>query len=152
MTCQLRQSVAAFALIRREENDQTLWLAQWNRHWNCYNLVGGHKRPDETFRECAIREVSEELQLREDEDYTVAETPTAHLDYEAWSESAGQTTAYTVEVFQVLLNGSLAIDKIDTIPINRWVTLDEVQLGRTADDRRISPTMKRLVEQVGSCP
>jgi 8-oxo-dGTP pyrophosphatase MutT (NUDIX family) len=150
MTGHLRQSVAAFAVIRREERGGTQWLTQWNAHWQCFNLIGGHKRPDETFRECVIRELSEELRLCEGEDFTVAESLTAHLEYQAWSESAQRTTAYIVELFQVQLNGPRALDQIDANSSNRWLSLAEIHHGHAADDRRVSPTMKRLLEQVDS--
>ena len=61
----MRQSIAAFAVIRRDERGQTLWLAQWNPKWGAYHFVGGHKRPEETFRECLVREIGEELHLCE---------------------------------------------------------------------------------------
>jgi hypothetical protein len=46
-----RRSVAAMALVRRHEQGRVLYLAQWNLNWRALNLVGGHKRPDESFRE-----------------------------------------------------------------------------------------------------
>jgi molecular chaperone DnaJ len=67
----MRQSVAAVALIRRSEAGQALWLAQWNPHWRRYNFVAGHKRPDESFRQCVVRELAEELGLREGADISV---------------------------------------------------------------------------------
>src|SRR5439155_11076042 len=60
----MRQSTAAVALIRRQQRGQTVWLAQWNPGWQRYHFVAGHKRPNETFRECAEREIGEELDLQ----------------------------------------------------------------------------------------
>jgi len=59
----MRESLGALALIRKEAEEGTLWLGRWNRHWRSYSLVGGHKHPQETFGECIIREVGEELGL-----------------------------------------------------------------------------------------
>src|SRR5437773_919158 len=80
----MRTSVASIALIQKREQGQTQWLVQWNRNWRCYNFVGGHKHPDEDFRECLLREVKEELGLDEGSDYAVADGPRAHLEYTAW--------------------------------------------------------------------
>ena len=65
----MRLSEAAVALIRREQDGRTFWLARWNRNWRAYHLVGGHRRPGESFRDCLVREIAEELHLREGTDY-----------------------------------------------------------------------------------
>jgi 8-oxo-dGTP pyrophosphatase MutT (NUDIX family) len=83
-----------------------------NEHWQRYSFVGGHKRPDESFRDCMIREIAEELLLGEGRDFLVADRPLARLEYTAWSQSAGQETRYTIELFQVQLQG----DAIRTPP------------------------------------
>src|SRR4051812_24779597 len=89
----MRRSEAAVALIRREEGGQILWLAQWNPKWQAYHFISGHRRPEETFRECLVREVHEELGLAEGVDYTAA----AHLGFQAFSQGAGVETQYTME-------------------------------------------------------
>src|SRR5262249_26592195 len=104
----MRQSYAGVALIRRHQETQTLWLAQWNPHWHAFNYVAGHKRSEESFRDCVAREVSEELGLCQGTEFEVAEEPLAHLEYTAWSESARAETGYTAEVFAVELTGALA--------------------------------------------
>ena len=78
-----------------------MWLAQWNPKWERYHFVSGHKRANESFRECMIREVGEELNLREDIEFTVAADPLARVEFEAWSESAEVETSYTMELFKV---------------------------------------------------
>ena len=84
----MRQSIGAEALICRQDEGQALYLAQWNQRWQKYNFVGGHKQPDETFRQCLEREINEELHLQKDVDFVVAGEPLAHVDYTSWSESA----------------------------------------------------------------
>ena len=73
--------IAAFAVIRRDERGQTLWLAQWNPKWGAYHFVSGHKRPEEKFRECLVREIGEELHLCEGLDYRIASTAPTHLEF-----------------------------------------------------------------------
>jgi 8-oxo-dGTP pyrophosphatase MutT (NUDIX family) len=79
--------IAAFAVIRRDERGQTLRLAQWNPKWGAYHFVGGHKRPEETFRECLVREIGEELHLCEGLDYRIASAAPTHLEFMDFSES-----------------------------------------------------------------
>ena len=97
----LRRSIAAAALIRRRHEGQVVYLTRWNRHWAAFHLVAGHKRPEELFRAALVREVGEELGLEEGTDFVVSPGPLAHLEYEAWSESAHAQTAYVTEVFEV---------------------------------------------------
>jgi 8-oxo-dGTP pyrophosphatase MutT (NUDIX family) len=147
MTPNLRQSVAAFALIRRDKRGLTLWLAQWNPHWQCHNFVGGHKRDDEPFRECVVREVAEELRLQEGRDFIVAREPMVRLEYTDWSESAQEETEYTVELFEVRLPDS-ARRLVDANPDNCWISAAEIRRGHTTAGRRISATVKRLLEHI----
>ena len=65
----------AIALIQRNQHGQRQWLAQWNTSWQRYSFVGGHKRLDESFRQCVIREIGEELQLAEGSEFLVADEP-----------------------------------------------------------------------------
>jgi ADP-ribose pyrophosphatase YjhB (NUDIX family) len=148
MSNKLPQSVAAFALIRRVEQCQTLWLAQWNPRWGCYNFVGGHKRPDESFRDCVAREVSEELGLHAGKNCSVAADPVAHLTYSAWSASARQNTQYTIELFEVGLADSDARSNVDANPDNRWISEREILTKCCDDGKPVSDTMELLLSKV----
>ena len=151
----LRKSIASIALIRKEDQGQTLWLVQWNENSKLYNFVGGHKRPDETFRECLIREITEELALEEGRKCQVTEEPLAHLEYIARSESAKQDTEYTMEVFEVDLIGDEACQTIDEagrnddgLPINRWLRREEIQADQFRDQQLVSATVERILSAV----
>ena len=148
----MRSSQAALALIRQQQDRQTLWLAQWNRNWQRYNFVGGHKRPEESFRECVVREVSEELGLRPDADFRAAVNPLAQLEYTAWSESARQETQYTMELFEVELLGDGSRQKVNGNPRNRWLTEVEIRGLRCGDGSRVSETMLLLLSKAGLLP
>lgn len=141
----MRESIAAVALIRREQDGQRYWLAQWNRHWQRYHFVGGHKRPEESFRECVVREVSEELGLRDSTDFRAAAEPLARVEYTAWSESAAQETHYTMELFDVELAGDTAWQTVDGDSRNRWLTETEIRAQRCADGQPASESMVRLL-------
>ncbi len=140
----MRQSVAAIALIR----DQDLWLAQWNDGWQAYNFVGGHKHDDESFRECVIREIDEELQLTEP-NVQVADQPLARVDYIAWSQRANEDTRYIMEVFAVQLGGPHARQIVDNEPNNRWLSESEIKTQRCVDGRPVSETMNLLLSKSG---
>ncbi|HUG92277.1 MAG TPA: NUDIX domain-containing protein, partial [Planctomycetaceae bacterium] len=116
----MRQSAAALALICREEHGRGLWLARWNARWEAYAFVGGHKRPEETFRQCLVRELGEELGLRDGE-FTVRGAAPVRLEYSAWSKSAGEATAYVIELFDVEV-GDTSQPRIAADRRNRWLT------------------------------
>lgn len=145
----MRNSVAAIALIQREIDGHTEWLARWNRNWNAFSFVGGHKEPGETFRDCLIREVIEELGLEPDADFHVAESPQSHLEYVGWSDGARAQTAYTMELYPVDLTGDFTHEKIDDDADNRWLSAQEIQSSRTQDGKAISGTMALLLQMAG---
>jgi 8-oxo-dGTP pyrophosphatase MutT (NUDIX family) len=139
--------VGGVALIRKEHDGETLWLAQWNPKWRSYHFVSGHKLPHESFRECVAREVTEELGLREKSDFLVADEPSARVAFTAQSASAGVETAYTFELFDVQLTGS-AQQQVDANPLNRWLSENEVRSHACRDGRPISTTMAQLLDAV----
>jgi 8-oxo-dGTP pyrophosphatase MutT (NUDIX family) len=145
----MRQSLASIALIRRRGDGRTLWLAQWNTNWECYHFVGGHKRPGESFRQCMVRELEEELGVCDGVDCAVPAGPAAHLEYTAWSDGAGQETAYTMELFNVELTTEAARGQVEADPANRWLTEGEIREGRCRDGRPASHTMALLLDKAG---
>jgi 8-oxo-dGTP pyrophosphatase MutT (NUDIX family) len=145
-----RRSQAALAVIvRRDAAGRCLWLARWNRRWARFHFVGGHRRPDETFRECLLREVAEELRLTADTDYVAGEGRLARAEYTAWSERARAETHYRMELYRVRLLPTASVARAQADPLNRWLTADEIQAGRTADGRPVNESMARLLEQAG---
>ena len=83
----LRQSKGGIALIQRTIAGKREWLAQWNDNWKAFFFVGGHRRDRETFHDCVVREIEEELGLSPQE-CPVSANPTHHLEYRAISRSA----------------------------------------------------------------
>jgi hypothetical protein len=144
----MRESQAALALIRRPGWDGPEYLVRWNEKWQALNLVGGHRRPEESFRDCLCRELAEELGPRPGGEGRVAELPFAHLEYRAFSHSAREETAYTMELFEVELTpAALRVASAD--PLNAWVGEAEVRDGRAGDGRTVSATMRLLFEKAG---
>lgn len=143
----MRQSTAAFAVITRDNNGVREWLAQWNRAWNAYNLVGGHRHEDESYRECLIREIEEELGFELSTDYEIVGVTSLPVEYTAWSERAKEDTQYHMELFPVILTPD-ALVRVENNPDNRWLTWKEIESDRTNDGRPVSPTLMRLVKQM----
>lgn len=133
-TGRLPVSEGALALVTR--GDKRLVL--WNENWGAFFLVGGHKRPNETYRECAAREIGEELGL-EPSDYTLAAHPVRH-EYRAISGRTGVLTAYTLEVFDTTLTPA-ALDRVATAQRTAWVTDAEMRELETHSGQPISPTV-----------
>lgn len=145
----MRESVAAVALINDTRSSRTLYLAQWNPHWSAYNFISGHKRPRESFRECIIREVSEELGLITKAEFSASAKPLIHLEYTAWSKSAAEETFYIIELFDVRLITGASLRKVGSDPLNRWLSEAEIHNQKCQDGRAISPTMHLLLSRVG---
>lgn len=144
----LRESVASIALICRKWDGHLWWLARWNRNWDCYNFVGGHKHDDETFRECVIREIGEELGLEEGRDFRVDADPVTHLDYVAWSEKSRSDTHYSMDLFPVELRGEEARKTLAGSANLSWLSRGEILAQECADGKPVSPTMTRLLNSL----
>ncbi|MEO8497722.1 MAG: NUDIX domain-containing protein, partial [Planctomycetota bacterium] len=140
----MRRSAGGIAVIRREENGSPRWLAQWNHHWQAFHLVGGHKLPGESFHQCVVREVAEELGLTLGDDFHVAESALSQVSYIATSRSAQEDTLYSMELFEVEIRPA-AGPKIDSNPLNRWLTESEIRQQRCGDGGAVSPTMQVLL-------
>jgi 8-oxo-dGTP pyrophosphatase MutT (NUDIX family) len=147
----MRESQAALALIHRPGRAGAEYLAQWNDNWRALHLVGGHRRPEESFRDCLCRELAEELGLRPGALGRVAQRPLAHLEYVAFSQSAREETAYTIELFEVELTPA-GLQQVSADPRNAWVAEAEVRGGRAADGRPVSGTMRLLFDKAGLGP
>jgi 8-oxo-dGTP pyrophosphatase MutT (NUDIX family) len=145
VTDTMRESLASIAVIRRQQDGQTLWLAQWNPKWKRYHFVGGHRHADESFRQCVIREVQEELEIAEGAEFLVGERTLSHLDYIAWSEGAGQQTHYVMELFEVQFTSDEARRKVEADRHNRWLTETEIRKSRCRDGQPVSATMALLI-------
>jgi 8-oxo-dGTP pyrophosphatase MutT (NUDIX family) len=139
----MRVSQAGLACIRRDGPTGPEFLTQWSQKWGMYSLVGGHVEPGETFRECCVREVAEELGLTPGEDYLVSESPLAPtVEYVAMSGGSKVETQYRMELFAVELFTPAAVAKISADPANRWLAVSEIVAERTADGRPISAQVR----------
>jgi len=145
----MRASEASFAVISRIRGRQALWLARWNRRWQAYNFVGGHKRQEEGFRACLLREIHEELGLAPDSDFRVASEPLGYYEYMGYSESAHQETHYAVEPFRVEPASAEVWRKLNTCSWNRWLAAAEIRAQSSSDGRAISRTMMLILDRVG---
>jgi len=73
-----------------------------------------------------------------------------HLEFAAFSKSTLTETHYIMELFDVELASEDARRSVDADMANRWLTPDEIRVGRTHDGRPVSPTMQRLLEAMTS--
>lgn len=139
----LRQSEGGLALIQRAIGGKREWLAQWSDSWKGFFLIGGHRDGDESFRTCVIREIEEELGLSEAE-CPVATHASHHLEYKAISRSAGELTAYTMELFAAQPTPA-AMEKIARDPMNKWLDAEEIRRQEAYDGRPISVSIGLLL-------
>lgn len=146
----MRVSVAGLACIRRDGATGPEYLAQWSQKWGMFSLVGGHVEDGETFRECCIREVAEELNLEPGVGYAVADQPFREgVEYVAMSGGARVETLYKVALYPVELLTPEAEAKVSAMPQNRWLTPAEIAAERTADGKPISAQVKTVFALCG---
>lgn len=140
-----RQSEGALALIRDESKDY--WLVLWNANWRYYFFPGGHREENESFGECLVREMEEELGLNQNVHYEIKGDP-IHVKYREFSEAAQTETDYEMELFQVRLIGD-GCQIIDDNSNLRWLSNMEIFTHQAKDHRPVSPTIRLLLEKSG---
>ena len=140
----LRVSTASVALISREsQSGSRLWLAQWNSHWQAYNFISGHVEEGETFRECLMREIEEELGLHNESDYSLPDSPDSILEFDETSARTSSLTHYVLALFTVTLIGECALERIALNPRNRWLNESEIEAGVASDGKAVSDLMAK---------
>lgn len=136
---------AAFALFRSACGD---WLVQWNRHWQAYNLIGGRVESGESFFDCAMREVCEELGLALD-DFTLSPDPIAKIDFRGLSSDGAVEATYCMQLFAARAAEPQALETLASLASNRWLTLAEIYAGLTSEGKRISEVTQRFAAELG---
>ena len=140
----MRTSQAGLARIRRVGPDgDWQYLVQWSERWRSYSLVGGHVEEAETFRECCIREVEEELGLSRTE-FTVSESLRAPIRYTSYSQGSGVMTDYCMELFDVEFK-YVELKRISAMPCNRWLSEQEIRQQSTRDNQPISVQVRNVL-------
>lgn len=144
----MRTASAAFALFRRVgPAGRVEYLAQWNRHWVAFNLVGGKLDDGESFRDACAREVAEELGLLDGLDCVTAKEALCRVREVRHSERHRVDTAYTIEVFAAEFLGDAAAF-VATDGDNRWLDADEVAAGVCRDGRAVSDLLRQVVARL----
>jgi len=139
----LRQSEGGIALIHRTIAGKREWLAQWNDNWKAFFFIGGHRDGTETFRECVIREIEEELGLTE-AGCPVSDFVAHRLEYRAVSRSSGELTHYFMELYRAQPTPA-AVEKIERDSMNKWLDDDEIRRLEAHDGRAVSVSMGMLL-------
>ena len=106
--------------------------------------AAGHVEAGETFRECCVREIEEELELTVGVGFSIAERPfRPEVEYTAMSGGAKVETRYRVELFAVELT-TAAVARVNAKPANRWLTPAEIAAGTTTDGQPISAQVRTV--------
>ena len=127
------------------EEEGARWLGRWNRSWRAFFFVSGHKAPQESFRQCVVREIREELGLREGPDYRLRPVPAARVTFEAMSRRAGVVTRYEMELLDIELLDSDATQDLGRHPNVRWLKEQEIRAGQCDDGKAVSATMLEVM-------
>lgn len=132
--------VQAVVKARRGEDD--LYLMQYDGHAGRFQPIGGKQDPGDASPEAALRrEFAEELALDGPPDRHALAMEPLHTGWRTLDLSAtyGVLTAYEMDFFAVTaVRLPIPVDA-DT----RWLTLDEIGIGKTKDGRVISPVYQQ---------
>ncbi len=141
----MRISDAGIAMISRVNSlGETEFLTQWNQGWNAYSLIGGHVEAGETFRQCCVREIEEELHCTAS-DFELAPYPYATLRFHDFSKAAREETDYHWQVFLTRPSNDL----LERLPDDcQWVNAHHIRSGRTADGKPIADQVRRVLKAV----
>lgn len=143
-----RQFVGAIALVRRDADGGSRWLAQWNPGRQRLQFVEAHKLEGESFRDSLVREIAWATGLRQGKDYIVSSVPRAHLQLQAEpgpDEEAG--AIFVVEFYLVELMGRSAVGTLESDDRNRWLAPEEIFSGRAADGALVCETQRMLLSR-----
>jgi 8-oxo-dGTP pyrophosphatase MutT (NUDIX family) len=143
----MRISEAAFALITRvNAQGEAEYLTQWNEKWHAYSMIGGHREEGESFRECCIREVQEELGLVPGSDIHIADTPLRPADeFTEFSQSTQVQTRYSFELFAVEKLSAASMVTVDANRQNRWLTEKEIRELNTKEGQPVAAQVVRVL-------
>ena len=119
-------------------------LAQWNRKWQVFSLIGGHVESGESFREACVREICEEIECEESA-VTLTDTACTELQFEALSRSAGIQTDYHWRVFEANVSKGI----LRKLPSScRWLTLDEIEAGATTNGESVAKQVQQVLKAI----
>ena len=139
----MRLSRAGLALIRNRNRI----LLQWNENWQAFSLIGGHVEAGESFRECCIREIAEELALVPRVDFQVSAKPFRPTQsYVAFSRSSGQMTRYEVSLFQTTFARENLLHKVSEDDINLWASEFEIRNRLTFSKQPVAAQVSKVLE------
>ncbi|MFF7254114.1 NUDIX domain-containing protein [Streptomyces microflavus] len=119
---------------RAAPGGESRYLVQYDSRSRQYQLIGGHRRPDDrTIEHAIVRELEEELtdfSLDHDND---ALTEIQRFERLMVSRTSGVLTRYRIVVFHLRTRR----ERIVLGPADRWVSERELNSGRADDGRRI---------------
>jgi tetratricopeptide (TPR) repeat protein len=150
----MRISEAGLAFFKRTgAGGVTEYLTQWSDTWHAFSLVGGHVEPGESFYQCCVREIEEELALANGDGFRVAPGPLRpRFEYTAVSQSAGVETRYVMEIFAAELLTPEAVAQVEKDSKNRWVTEPEIRRHLTVDGKAVSAQVGTVLILAGVLP
>ena len=150
----IRDQHAAIVLIETSVDGERCYLHQYDARAQQYQLIGGRIEPDETPAHAAEREVIEEVGPAQSGPLTLGRQFTLAaihggepvLQLEDVSATYGALTHYTFFAFRAMFAATPQLG-----PQDRWVSLDDMQRGRTQDGHRLgAPRLIAKLEMLGA--
>lgn len=156
----LRQR-SSFALVTVGAGENRKYLLQWNHNWHMFNLVGGkidnEKGDRDSFARTIQRELKEELGLQSPKDYRIVKEYKP-LHTRQFSRRQFVFKEYEFRIFQIELmprhpmnreEFRLFAHRLSSERENILVSRAEIERLRTADNRPISETTRKILHELG---
>lgn len=140
---------AAVGLIRRLTDDGAMWLVHKPQNKPHYTLVVGERLEGESGRVSLEREIAWTLKLESNRDYIISSVARLNYDTEFAKQGEQEATLFSIEFYIVELYGKLWPGILETNPVCRWVTTQELLEGTLADGTRFDPTICTLLNKAG---
>lgn len=143
--------IGSIALVRRLAGDQEEWLALWDAKRAAYRLAQAERAAGETYRSCLDAAIEDAFGLQ-NRDYIVSGLSRAH--YQAPVEWPGEASPQwvLVQFFMVELYGASGREQIARAPGLRWLSMQEIARGRTAEGDPVDERQRLLFERAGIIP
>ena len=139
----------SIALIRRLSDEGWRWLARWDNRQSCFDFVTALRLEGESAREAISREVAWTLDLNRGRDILVCNMAQCNLEFIDYLPGDNFETKTKVAFYNVELYGSEAVERVNSVAENAWLTSQEICDGRTSEQLPLNPLLAYLVAKSG---
>ncbi len=140
-----------YALVRTVEEDALRWLVVRTGEGGSgareIDLVHGPRRPQESFRETATREVATQLELDRNSDFLVSTMAILNLEFESQLPGRPQPQHVAAAFFPVDVYRAEVLRKLSDHPRCLWLSSAELCSGTAPTGERMNAATLELLNR-----